>query len=302
MNSIIGHTYYGEDGYLCLVNNVLKKGVSVPDRTGVGSVAIFDAKIVFNSFPLFTHRKISPRLAFEEMWFFLNGDTDTNLLEEKGVNFWKGNTSREFLDNRGLEFLPEKDMGAAYSLQWRNFGGWYDSDNGVDQLEKLINSIEKDPYGRRHLVTLWNPSEEHLMPLTPCWWACQFVVLPNNGVDTLHLKLINRSLDVLYGAPFALQQYRMLQMAIASMFDMEVGVLVADLSQVHIYNNQIEWAKELLKRDWWLDGDNSVTLNKKVNGVYGEDGLLSLKFSDFNVKYEDYNSKPFKTPKPPMAV
>jgi thymidylate synthase len=38
----------------------------------------------------------------EELLFFIKGETDTKKLEELGVNIWKGNTSREFLDKRGL--------------------------------------------------------------------------------------------------------------------------------------------------------------------------------------------------------
>ena len=156
---------------------------------------------------------------------FLRGETDTRILETKGVNFWKGNTTREFLDARGLGYLNEGDIGAAYSQQWRNFGGYDElnardtgsgrppsigGDEGVDQLKRLIDGLRDDIYGRRHIVTLWNPLEEHLMPLTPCHHTMQVVVLPNRlGGNTLSLKLINRSLDTAFGCVFALYQYRM---------------------------------------------------------------------------------------------
>lgn len=297
----MSEVYRNEGGYLKLLSDILKNGVEVPDRTGVGSVAIFDAKIVFDCFPFFTHRKITLRLAFEEMWFFLRGETDTKILEEKGVNFWKGNTSREFLDNRGLEFLPEGDMGSAYSQQWRNSGGWYDVGNGVDQLYRLVQGLKENPYGRRHVVSLWNPSEEHLMPLTPCWWACQFVVLPECGVDTLHLKLVNRSLDILYGAPFALQQYRMLQMALANMLDMKVGNISADLSQIHIYNNQIDWAKETVNREWHEVHNNKIKIKEDIS-LSGIGCLLGMEFNSFDVEYWDYNREKYVNKKPKMAV
>lgn len=292
-------TYYGEGGYLHLIKDILKRGVEVPDRTGVGCLSIFDAKIVFDEFPFFTHRKISPRLAFEEMWFFLRGETDTKKLEEKGVFFWKGNTSRKFLDSRGLEFLPEGDMGAAYSRQWRDAGGYTDG-GGVDQLEKLFKGLKEDRYSRRHIVTLWNAYEESYMPLTPCWHTSQYVVIPNSkGEDTLHVKLLNRSLDVPYGFPFAITQYAMFQLILCKVFGFEVGNISADITFPHIYLNQVDWVKEVVERDITFGESNNIQLNKEV--ICLED-VLQLEWEDWSVEYEEYNKNPIKAPKPAMSI
>src|SRR5690606_12485428 len=116
--------YQGEAGYLHMVADCLAFGVDVPDRTGVGCRALFDAKwVVGDTFPFSTVRPAGLRLAFEEFWFFLNGRTQTKELEEKGVMFWKGNTTKEFLARRGLFNLPEGSMGKAYGFQFRNFNG-----------------------------------------------------------------------------------------------------------------------------------------------------------------------------------
>lgn len=139
------------------------------------------------------------------------------------------------------------------------------------------------------------------MPLTPCWWACQFVVLPERGVDTLHLKLVNRSLDILYGAPFALQQYRMLQMALANMLDMRVGNISADLSQVHIYNNQLDWAKETINREWSELHDNTIKIKDNIS-LSGIGCLLGMEFDSFDILYWDYNREKYVNKKPLMAI
>lgn len=304
--------YEGVRGVDDLLNDVLTSGVEVPNnRTGTTTLALFDAKIIIDDgFEFVTNRLASPRLAFEEMLLFLRGQTDTKILESKGVNFWRGNTSREFLDNRGLEFLNEGDLGAAYSRQWRNFGGYdshYAQDNGtdcprmsggVDQLAKLINGLRDEKYGRRHLVTLWNPLEEDLMPLTPCHHTSQYVVLPDGeGNDVLHVKLINRSLDVAFGATFALYQYRMLQMMLCKMFGFKMGRLSLDISHAHIYDNQIEYVKELLSRTY-DERENSLTLNKSISTM---DDLLGVEWSDWEMVY-NYNKSPFKTKRPDMVA
>lgn len=304
----MSRVYFGEQGYLELLSHVLHEGVIIPDRTGVGSRAIFDAKLVWleGEFPFFTHRPVFQRPAFEELWFMLRGKTQTKELEEKGINFWKGNTSREFLDGRHLPHLQEGDMGKAYGFQWRHFGGYHVGQDGnrihvggMDQFSKLYTGLKGDKYGRRHVVSLWNPEQEHEMALTPCWWACEFVVLPKNGKDYLHLKLINRSLDLPFGAVYAVQQYRMLQMALAKTFRFELGRLSCDLSQVHIYENQVEWVKELLGREFTLNHNNTISL---MAPVVSQMHFLGLKFTDWNIQYVDYNNAPFITPSPAMAV
>ncbi len=287
--------YYGEAGYIELIKDILEDGQEQSDRTGVGTISIFDAKVIYeeDTFGCFsTIKPASLRLAFEELWFFLNGKRDTKELEAKGVNFWRENTSREFLNKRGLSYLPEGDLGAAYSKQFRDFGGYTDW-GGIDQLANLIQDLKKDPYSRRLMIDLWNPAEHEDMPLTPCWFNFQVVVIG----EYLHLKLRNRSLDAIFGFSFAVQQYRLLQHCLCQMFGYKLGRLSADLSHVHIYKNQIEYAKELVERDLGVQG--FVKLNKKIETL---NDLIGLQWEDFSIHDLFVNTKEFKTPRPPMSV
>lgn len=122
---------YNANAYDCaytnLIRDILDNGIDRPDRTGVGSRALFGKSFTVDladGFPILTTRKVAFRIAFEETMFFLRGETDTKKLEEKKINIWKGNTTREFLDKMGLNHLPEGNIGTGYSHQWRNFGGF----------------------------------------------------------------------------------------------------------------------------------------------------------------------------------
>lgn len=306
----MGEVHYGIRGIEDIIVDVLDYGVEIPnERTGSKTKVIFDSKIVIpeTEFPFTTNLLASPRLAFEEMWFFLNGKTDTKELEEKGVNFWKGNTSREFLDARGLTHLPEGDLGTAYSKQWRDFGGDSDSEwgrvhgrVGEDQLANLYYDLLIDKYSRRHYVTLWNPVENSSGVLTPCWHSVQFVVLPDrHGNDVLNLKLLNRSLDIVFGARFAIMQYRMLQMAFCKLFGFSLGTLSCDLSHIHIYENQYEYAKELICREYSKEEDsNYIVLNKDLSTL---EDLLSIEWSDWEMSYS-WNKEKFINKRPEMVA
>lgn len=296
-------TYRNEPGYYELLSDILRFGSPVPDRTGIGSIALFDAKLVIDQEkPFLSTRRPAPlRMAFEEFWMFLRGETQTKQLEEKNIYFWSGNTSRAFLDNRGLTHLNEGDMGAAYGHQFRHFGAPIQAygTKGIDQLAQSLHLLKTDPYSRRNLVTFWNPSQSHEMALTPCWHTHQLVVLPEaNGTNTLHMKLINRSLDTLFGLLFAVQQYRLYQTALCQMYNFNLGYLSCDLSQVHIYHNQIDYAEECLTR-FQPSNTGKVTITKPLETL---DDLISLQWSDILVENLIVNSAPFITPKPPMAV
>jgi len=112
--------------YLDLLRDILNNGYRKENRTGIDTISVFNRQLRLDltaGFPILTTKKVFFRGVFEEMQLFLRGETNTKILEEKGVKYWTGNTSREFLDQRGLSYLPEGDLGCGYSHQFRNFGG-----------------------------------------------------------------------------------------------------------------------------------------------------------------------------------
>jgi|AntRauTorcE11897_2_1112592.scaffolds.fasta_scaffold21861_3 thymidylate synthase len=290
---------FSELDYMGLLQRIIDTGVDTPDRTGIGCRKVLNHQIVWGGgeFPFSTTRMLSPRLAWEEMSLFINGESNTKKLEEKKIFFWQGNTSREFLDNRGLQHLPEGDLGASYSSQFRKAGASV-SPNHVDQLKNLVDGLRDNPYSRRHAIDLWGITEQHHMPLLPCWWRSNWSVLPaKNGKKELHLKLYSRSNDLVFGYWFAAMQYRMLQMAIAELLGYEVGLMVTDLWDVHVYHNQLEYAKEILSRDYGSAG--TVSINKELNSF---DDLLDLEYSDFGIEGYEPNREKFVTPRPEIAI
>jgi thymidylate synthase/dihydrofolate reductase len=111
-----------ERSYLSLMYNLLSTPL-VQTRNaqvyeGFGEILKFDLQ---NSFPLMTTKRMFFTGIFEELMFFIRGQTDTKLLSDKGVKIWEPNTSREFLDKCGLQY-PEGQMGPMYGYNWRHFG------------------------------------------------------------------------------------------------------------------------------------------------------------------------------------
>lgn len=288
--------WHGEKGYIDMIRYTLNHGVGVPDRTGVGCIKTFNHQVIYDmgngEFPSSTIRPAPLRMAFEEFWFFMRGETNTKKLEDKKVHFWNGNTTREFLDNRGLADEPEGSMGKAYGYQWRKYN------DSHDQLKEVVDTLLDDPFSRRLYTTFWNPSQSHEMALTPCWHSHLFNVYPNeDGELVLNMKVYNRSLDSVFGYSFAVQQYALYMMCIAELTHMKLGQIVFDLADVHIYENQIYYANELIGREF---GEHGMVIVEK--DIVTLDDMINLEWDDITVEDQEVNRKPFSMKRPPMAV
>lgn len=200
------YTYQNKDEnrYLECINKILNKGIYKLDRTNIGTISLFGKSFKYNirnyRLPLFTHRKMFYRGIIEELLFFISGKTDTKILENKKVNIWKGNTSREFLDSRNLNYLQEGDMGAGYSFQLRHFGANYINSNtdysnqGFDQLEYIIDLLKNNPNSRRILFSYWNPMDLNKVALPSCFLK-NTLVLTKNGYQLIQNVKLN---DLVY--------------------------------------------------------------------------------------------------------
>lgn len=282
--------------YMELLEKILKTGVDRPDRTGIGSRFISGETLNYDlaeGFPIITTRKVAFRIAFEETMMFLRGITDTTVLEEKKINIWKGNTTREFLDGRGLTDLPVGSLGTGYSHQWRNFGGTIGRPDGVDQVKDLVEGIQKDPTGRRHIITAWNPSQLSGTPLPPCHLMQMYTVDPVN--NKLNSCWIQRSCDVPFGVPYNIMSYALLNVLFSKLLGYEPGTLTGFLWDAHIYLNQIDMVTEQLERE--PRALPEITVNKELNTL---EDLLFLEFED--VAIVGYDPHPDIKNKPSMAV
>ena len=242
--------------YINLIKHILKNGISKDDRTGIGTLSIFSYNMTFNlreSFPLLTTKKVYWKGVVEELLWFISGSTDSNVLKEKGVRIWEGNSSREFLDSQGLSHYDQGDIGAGYGFQWRHFGAkytnMYDSyeGQGVDQLKDVIYKIKNTPDDRRIIMSAWNPTDLDKMALPPCHIFVQFWVDSNK--KELHSQMYQRSCDVGLGVPFNIASYALLTCIIAKLCDLTPGDFHYCMGDTHIYKNHIDAIKLQITRD-----------------------------------------------------
>ena len=132
---------------------------------------------------------------------------------------------------------------------------WADKDGSINidyanqmypQLDDLISNIKSDPTSRRLMIDLWVPEnvKSGKLSLPCCWHNMTFSVI--NG--TLHMKWTQRSVDTMVGLPSDIYLAYLFMDYIANACELSVGTCMFSLSNVHIYEEHIAAAEELLSR------------------------------------------------------
>jgi thymidylate synthase len=231
----------------------------------------FDLRL---GFPAVTTKRLAWKAVVSELLWFLEGSSDERRLAEilygdreartdHGVlkpTIWTANAEADYWKPKAKY---EGDLGRVYGVQWRDF-------NGVDQLKNLIDGIKKDPSGRRHILSAWNPAELDQMALPPCHVISQFDV--TDGY--LSCQLYQRSCDMFLGVPFNIASYSLLTHIIARECGLKVGDFIWTGGDCHIYTNHVDAVKEQLAREERALPTLFMTVNKKWNEYILEDFVL----------------------------
>jgi thymidylate synthase len=245
-----------EQQYLDLVRDVIENGTLEVGRNGstlvkFGNMMKYDLKN--GTLPVLTTKKVAIKTCIQELFWFIRGSTSNDELNKMNVKIWNGNSTREFLNSRGLTDRPEGDLGPVYGFQWRFFNAPYNdcktdyTGKGKDQLQQIIDDL-KNPEtrtSRRHILTAWNPAQLDEMALPPCHMICQFHVREDKY---LSCALFQRSGDIGLGVPFNIASYSALTHILAHHCNLEADEFVHFIGNAHIYADHIDKLKEQIKR------------------------------------------------------
>jgi thymidylate synthase len=261
--------------YLDLLDHVLEHGVEKDDRTSTGTFSVFGYQMRFDlrgGFPVLTTKKLHLRSIIHELLWFLAGGTNVDYLHRYKVTIWD-----EWADENG-------DLGPIYGAQWRS---WPTANGGsIDQIERLVQGIRRDPDSRRHIISAWNVADLDEMALPPCHCFFQFWVADGG----LSCQLYQRSADLFLGVPFNIASYALLTMMVARVCGLEARDFVHTFGDVHLYSNHVEQAR--------------VQLGREPRGL-PRMHILRTPDSIFDFRYEDFQLEgydPHPHIKAPIAV
>jgi thymidylate synthase len=276
-------------------------------------------KIDEDGFPLLTTKRVSFKNIKTELIWFLDGNTNVDFLLKNKNGIWLDDVYRGYINKMRLD--PQNNMmskegyremvltneefaddygslGETYGFQWRNFAG------EIDQILNVIHSLKTQPFGRRHIVTAWDPRVVDKLTLPPCHPFFQFGVRKGvNKAYKLDCHFFMRSVDTFLGMPYNIASYALLTAIIAKIVDMEVGHVILSASDTHIYDNHYEAVDEILTRDSELYALPTLNLSGPfdcVNMYWGErskmfalDSFITDIKSDLNcIEVKGYKSYP----------
>lgn len=197
-----------ERQYRKLIQRIQATGYpSYPSKGPCREVIGAELTIMPEVVPLLTGRKMYPAGIIGELKAFLNNAQNNDDFIKHGCNFWGA----------------WADQGVDYARLLFDF-------NGVNQLDKVINSIKNKPFSRKHIISLWDPSSKTLQP--PCVMHYQWLI------SGRHLNMIwsQRSADVMIGVASDMFSAWLFNQLMARATNLEPGKVVMQIGSAHIYD------------------------------------------------------------------
>ena len=168
--------------------------------------------------------------------------------------------------NTGDILTPKASIGACYGYTVRTH----------HLFTRLLDGLEKDPFGRRHIMNLWQNDDFRLNHgLKPCAFLTQWNVRKKDDIYYLDMCLTQRSSDFITAGCINQTQYMILLYMVAKHLGYTPGRFTWFYNNIQIYDRHIDAAKELLEREP-IDCEPTVEIKK--------DDVFLMKTNDIEIK------------------
>lgn len=152
----------------------------------------------------------------------------------------------EDLHNLGIKYwndwnIGDNTIGQRYGATVKKY----------DLMNTLLNDLKNDPYGRRHIIELWQVEDFKTPGLNPCCHMTTWNVRNDGITDTkyLDMELKQRSSDFATSVSINELQYVALLLMVAKHLGYTPGVFTHVITNTQIYDRHINQAKELINRN-----------------------------------------------------
>lgn len=189
-------------------------------------------------YPIPTLRPTAIKSGIKEiLWIYQWESNSLKLANEMGIFWWD-------------EFnVGDDTIGIAYGEVCRRY----------DLVNKLLQNLEQNPFGRRHILNIYQEEEsvkqDKLGGLNPCFYSTTWSVRKVNDVRYLDVLLNSRSSDYIVAGFINRTQYTALAQMVAGHLTIvtgivhKVGKLTVITANAHLYLRHIDSAKEILSRE-----------------------------------------------------
>lgn len=195
-------------------------------------------------FPIPTLRNTAIKTGIKEiLWIYQKQTNSLEVAHEMGIKWW---------DEWNI---GDNTIGHRYG----------DTVNRYKLIDKTLEGLKKDPFGRRHIINLYQYEDlNETTGLYPCAYETIWTVRKVDGKLYLDLTLIQRSQDYLVASHINKIQYTALQMMFAGHLGYEVGIFCHFVQNLHIYDRHFDAVVELLSKKP-LDVQPTIKLKENKN-------------------------------------
>ena len=270
--------------YHDLMQFVLDNGMLQANRTGTKAITTAGEMLKYDlreAFPAITTKKLFFESNKGELLGFFRGYTSAAQFRALKCKIWDANANeteswlkspfRKGTDDLGpiygaqwtalqdtkVVFLAEQHLLPAFEKIGYTIQGDLTASDGrktgtvihrsINQLEKALRDLMKNPTSRRIIIDGWNPAVNDQVCLTACHAQYQFIA--NVETNELNLCLTIRSNDLLLGHPFNASLSGIFLSIMARLSGFKPGVLTIFIGDAHIYENHVDQVKEQLSRE-----------------------------------------------------
>jgi len=300
--------------YQDIIKQCLSKGVVRTNRTNLKDKFIPSAVIqhdLRDGFPALTTKQLYYKQSIGEVLGFIRGYENAADFAALGCRFWFSDAN----ENSAWLGSPYRkgadDLGKVYGATWRKRTAYKELEYGdpdftteehlldlgydcvassektrnifyakdIDQLKECVDKIINSPNDRRIIMHAWFPELFDEMALPPCHVLYRFI--PDEQSRVLHMSMYQRSCDLLLGVPMNLFGSALLLKLVAHATGYVAGELSHFMSDVHLYENQLEQAaiqaerEPMMLPDVEIEGDSPPLLAMEwLEGVSPDDVKL----------------------------
>lgn len=272
--------------YCDILKEIINKGELSPNRTGVETLSIPNVNFSLNvgeQFPILETKKVAMKNTITELlWIYQAQSNDVSWLQERGNHIWdewridddgiyriydpnldyNNNETIEVKDiyGRTLDKTKRRQKLFAESLRkdkslkdaiyyGEEFAGTIGTAYGevlreTGQVYKLLNLLKYDPRSRRMVISLRQDQFLKGGVIEPCVWANSYKMYKNKLYSNVEI----RSNDMPIGNPFNVTQYAVLLSLFAQEASLKPGEISFDITDCHIYINQLKAISLQLER------------------------------------------------------
>ena len=176
-------------------------------------------------FPITTIKPTAVKTGIREIfWIYQEMSNDLQVARDKFKIFWWDSWN-----------IGDGTIGSTYGAIVKR----------LDLTNRLLKGIQENPYGRRHIISLWQEDDlRGEIGLPPC----AFQTLWSVRGEYLDLTLVQRSQDILGANNINNIQYVAFMMMVAKHCGLKPGKYTHFIQNVHLYDKHISIAKEFLNR------------------------------------------------------